>query len=156
MPTTEHQKGEFNLSTDPARLDIKAIHGFLCTTYWGRNRPRIVLERALQHSLCMGLYRESEQIGFARAVTDYATFGYLADVYVLEQYRGRGLGKWLVGSILAHPQLAGLRRWVLATATAHKLYEGFQFTPLKEPGHFMELVRPYPPLTEIKRTPLQP
>jgi GNAT superfamily N-acetyltransferase len=152
MPHLELSRGEFMLSSDPSRLDIGAMHEFLSQSYWGRQRPRSVLERAVRHSLCQGLYRGGAQIGFGRAVTDYATFGYLADVYVLEAYRGRGLGKWLVASILEHPDLGGLRRWMLATKTAHKLYHHFEFTALKEPGNFMELVRPYPASTETRAT----
>ncbi len=132
------------MSTDPARLDVDAIYTFLARTYWAKNRPREILETALRNSLCFGIYRGSEQVGFARAITDRATFGYLADVYVLEPYRRRGLARWLVSSIINHPELKHLRRWALMTQDMHELYRQCGFRPPVHPEHLMEKVQPYP------------
>ncbi|MCW3481005.1 GNAT family N-acetyltransferase [Neisseriaceae bacterium JH1-16] len=126
-------------STDPARLDRELIHHFLSEdAYWSRGLPREVLERAIDGSLCAAAYRDGRQIGFARAVTDRATFAYLADVFVLPEARGAGIGKELVGFLLAQPELQGLRRLMLVTADAHGLYAGFGFTELAAPERVME------------------
>jgi GNAT superfamily N-acetyltransferase len=130
------------VSDDPARLDMDVIHGFLAAAYWSQGMPREVIERAVRGSLCFGLYDGERQVGFARVVTDRATFAYLADVFVLESHRGRGLSKLLVAEILGHPSLQGLRRWVLATRDAHSLYGQFGFKPLSAPERFMELHDP--------------
>jgi GNAT superfamily N-acetyltransferase len=137
-----HRDG-FTVSTDPARLDLDVIHGYLTESYWAAGIPRDVVERSLGHSLNFGLYEGRKQVGFARAVTDLATFAYLADVFVLEAYRGRGLAKWLMETILAHPDLQDVRRWHLVTRDAQGLYAQFAFT---EPpaGRHMERVRPDP------------
>jgi len=127
------------IDSNPARLDIDVIHGFLANSYWARNIPREVTERAIRNSLCYGVYDDGRQVGFARVVTDQATFAYLADVFILESHRGRGLGKELIAAIAADERLQGLRRWVLVTRDAHKLYEPFGFTPLAAPGRYMEL-----------------
>jgi N-acetylglutamate synthase-like GNAT family acetyltransferase len=123
----------FHISTDPAELDVAALHAYLSRSYWAQGIPREVVERSVRHSLCFGLYEEKEwskrQVGFARVVSDRATFAYLGDVYVLEDYRGRGLSKWLMECIRTHPELQGLRRWSLATRDAHGLYGRFGFTP---------------------------
>jgi GNAT superfamily N-acetyltransferase len=134
----EFRHGEFLISTDPARLDVEAIHAFLSRTDWAKGVAREVVERSLRYSLCFGMYHQGRQIGLARVITDRATFGYLADVYVLEPYRGRGLGKWLVRCVLAHPELQGLRSLRLATRDAHGLYRQFGFTALKHPEHHLE------------------
>jgi N-acetylglutamate synthase-like GNAT family acetyltransferase len=140
----ELKNGEFTLSTDPARLDLDAIYAFLSQTYWAKNRPREVLERAIQNSFCFGVYQGTKQIGFARTITDRATFGYLADVYILEPYRRRGLGRWLVQNILDHPELKNLRRWVLITRDMHELYRQCGFVPAQNPNDCMERTQPYP------------
>lgn len=125
------------ISTDPARLDREAIWSFLRTSYWSPGIERDVVERGIEHSLVFGLYAaDGAQAGFARVVTDHARFAWLADVFVLEEHRGRGLGVWLVDTVVAHPQLAGLRI-VLATADAHGLYERFGFVPVA-PGRWLE------------------
>lgn len=125
------------ISTDPARLDREAIWSFLRTSYWSPGIERDVVERAIEHALVFGLYApDGAQAGFARVVTDHARFAWLADVFVLEEHRGRGLGVWLVDTVVAHPQLAGLRI-VLATADAHGLYERFGFVPVA-PGRWLE------------------
>jgi GNAT superfamily N-acetyltransferase len=126
----ELRRDGYLISTDPARLDREAIWRFLRTTYWSPNVRREVVERAIEHSLVFGLLSpREEQAGFARVVTDRARFAWLADVFVLRAHRGRGLGAWLVETVLAHPELAGLR-FVLATADAHRLYERFGFRPV--------------------------
>ncbi len=132
----------YEITTDPSRFDIAAIHDFLAHSYWSPGLPREVLERAIAHSLCFGLLCEGRQVGFARMITDRATFAYLADVYVLEAHRGKGLARRLVKTILAHPDLQGLRRMMLATRDAHGLYAKFDFQPLAAPQRFMELHRP--------------
>jgi len=133
------QRGDYVISTDPARLDIAMIHKYLSgSAYWAMGRPLEVVRRSIQNSLPFGVYCGPVQIGFARVITDYATFAWLADVFVLPEFRGHGLGKWLIGVIVAHPRLPGLRRWVLATQDAHGLYAQYGFTPLHIPELFME------------------
>jgi GNAT superfamily N-acetyltransferase len=132
------EKEGFTISTDPDRLDMDAICAFLARAYWAQNRPRAVTERAVRQSLCFGLYDGARQIGFTRVVTDYATFAWLCDVFVEEGYRGRGLGAWLVETTLSHPELQGLRRWLLATRDAQGLYRRFGFAEFAAPGRWME------------------
>ena len=142
----EWTRGEYTVSSDPGRLDLDVIHGFLVGAYWSTGVPRAVVERAVAHSLCFGVYAGAAQVGFARVITDRATFAYLADVFILEPYRGQGLARWLMECIEAHPDLQGLRRWLLATRDAHGLYAGVGFTPLAAPERWMErrLPHPYP------------
>ncbi len=141
------QKGEFLISTDRNRLDREMIHDFLSRrSYWAKGRELDVINRGIENSISFGIYRGEQQVGFARVVTDYATFAWLADVFVLEEYRGRGLGKWLIEVILAHPQLQGFRRWALSTKDAHELYRGFGFNELTRPERWME--RPDPNMRE--------
>jgi GNAT superfamily N-acetyltransferase len=124
------RKGEYAIDTDPALLDLDVLHRFLSEeAYWSPGVSREVVERSIEHSINFGLYRAGAQVGFARVVTDRATFAWLADVFVLEEHREAGLGKWLVETVLSHPDLRGLRRWILGTADAHGLYERFGFTP---------------------------
>ena len=130
------------VDTDKRRLDISLIHEFLTHSYWARGIPRAVVEASIENSLCFGLYEGSRQVGFARVVTDSATFAYLADVFIVESHRGRGLSKVLMMSIIAHPEMQGLRRWILATRDAHELYAQFGFRPLAAPERFMELHNP--------------
>ena len=134
---------QFEISTDRTRLQIEVIHGYLSQeSYWAAGRPLEKTLRAIENSLCFGLYRGGDQIGFARIVTDYATFAYLGDVFVLGEFRGMGLSKWLMDTIISHPDLQGLRRWILATRDAHGLYEKFGFSALRFPERWME--RPAP------------
>jgi len=140
----ESHRGEFVISTDPARLDLDVIHGFLTNCYWAKGIPREVVARSIEHSLCFGVYDSSgagvpEQVGFARVVSDFTTVAYLGDVFVLKSHRGRGLSKWLMECIMQHPALQGLRRWILLTRDAHGLYTQFGFTPVKAPERYMEL-----------------
>ena len=134
----EWQRGEFTISTDPARLDLKVIHDFLSTSYWAANIPLETVRQSIEHSLSFGVYRGDRQVGFARIITDYTTFAYLADVFIIESERGQGLAKWLVEVIVAHPQLQGLRRWMLATRDAHTLYSKVGFVEVKAPELWME------------------
>ena len=136
------QRGAFELSDDPARLDVEAIHAFLRESYWAAGIPREVVERSLRGSLCFGVYEGQRQVGFARCVTDRATYAYLADVFVLPSHRGRGLSKWLMECISAHPDLQGLRRWNLVTRDAHGLYAQHGFTAPRHPERYMEKLDP--------------
>ena len=125
--------GEFRIGTDPDELDVAVIHRYLSTeSYWAQEIPVAVVEKAIANSLCFGIYKDNQQIGFARLVTDKATFAYLADVFVLEEYRGQGLSKWLMEVIQSHPEVQGLRRWMLMTREAQGLYEQFGWTVLDE------------------------
>ena len=143
----EWKKGEFLISTDRDRLDRKMIHDFLSNeSYWAKGRGLEVVNRGIDNSLNFGIYRNGKQVGFGRVVTDYATFAWVADVFVREEYRGRGLGKWLVEVMLAHPKLQGFRRWALATKDAHELYRSFGFNELARPERWME--RPDPNMKE--------
>ncbi|HEX8473083.1 MAG TPA: GNAT family N-acetyltransferase [Pyrinomonadaceae bacterium] len=145
--THEWQRGDYTISDDRARLDIAAIHNFISNeSYWGQGRAIEVVQRSVDNSLPFGIYKDERMVGFARVVTDYATFAWLADVFVVESERGRGLSKWLVEVILAHPDVQGLRRWLLATKDAHELYRRFGFDELKRPERFME--RPDPHMAE--------
>jgi GNAT superfamily N-acetyltransferase len=126
------------ISTDASMLDLEVVHAYLSRSYWAAGVPEDVVRRSIENSLCFGVYRGEEQAGFARVVTDRATFAYLADVFVLEEHRGQGIGKWLVEVILSHPDLQGLRRWMLATRDAHDLYRRYAFTELARPRIFME------------------
>jgi GNAT superfamily N-acetyltransferase len=143
----EWQRGEYLISDDRARLDIEVIHKFVSTeSYWGTGRAIETVQRSVDNSLPFGVYKGGEMVGFARVVTDYATFAWLADVFILKEYRGQGLSKWLVEVILAHPELQGFRRWVLATKDAHELYRKYGFQDLKRPERWME--RPDPNMKE--------
>ncbi len=133
----------FRISCDSSEMDVQAIHAFISRSYWAQGIPRETLARAIANSLCFGLFTaEGAQVGFARAITDRATYAYLADVYVLEEYRGRGLSRWLMDSVVSHPDLQGLRRITLATRDAHGLYEQYGFRPLASPEIFMEAWNP--------------
>ena len=138
----EWQKGEFSLTNDREALDLSLIHGFLQTSYWAKGIPRETVARAIANSLPFGLFHNGRQVGFCRVISDHATFAYLADVFVVEGYRGQGLAKWLVSCVLAHPELQGLRRWMLATLDAHGLYRQFGFTAPARPERLMEITDP--------------
>jgi GNAT superfamily N-acetyltransferase len=132
------ERDGFRISTDPKEIDVGAVHAFLSRMPWAHGVGREVVERSLRHSLCFGLYTEGHQIGLARVVTDRATFGYVADVYVLEEYRGRGLARWLMECVVGHPELQTVRRLLLATRDAHSLYTPFGFKPLARPEDHLE------------------
>jgi N-acetylglutamate synthase-like GNAT family acetyltransferase len=138
----EARRGEYLISTDPARLDLESVARFLAGAYWSTGIPQELVERAIQRSISFGVYRGDRQVGFARVITDAATFAYVADVYVLPNERGHGLGVWLMETVVAHPALQGLRRIVLATRDAHGLYAKVGFAPLAAPERWMEIHDP--------------
>jgi GNAT superfamily N-acetyltransferase len=143
--TTVARQGDYLVSTDPSLLDAALIQDFLANrSYWATGRPLDVVRRSLANSLCFGLYERNRQVGFARVVTDRATFAWLCDVFVLEAYRGRGLSKWLVQCVLEHRDLQGLRRFLLGTRDAHTLYARYGFTPLADASRFLEVFRDNP------------
>ena len=135
---TEWQRGDYRISTEKSRLNLDVIHKFLDSSYWAPGRSVETIQRSIENSISFGIYKGHEQIGFARVITDYATFAWIADVFVLEQHRGQGLSKWLMEVIITHPELQGFRRWVLATKDAHELYRKFGFHELRLPERWME------------------
>ena len=140
--THEWQRDAYTISTDNNRLDLLLIHNFLTHSYWAEGIPFETVKRSIERALSFGLYRDELQVGFARLVTDYATFAYLADVFILKSFRGQGLSKWLLEVVMAHPELQGFRRWILGTKDAHGLYRQYGFTELKWPERFMEKLVP--------------
>jgi GNAT superfamily N-acetyltransferase len=169
----EQRRGEFLISTDRGRLDLDVIYEFLTNCYWAKGIPREVVARSIEHSLCFGIYDESQkktaclanderhgasgaesergvQVGFARVVSDFATVAYVGDVFVLESHRGRGLSKWMMECIVQHPALQNLRRWILLTRDAHGLYQQVGFTPVAAPELYMERHRP--DVYELRKT----
>ncbi len=139
MQIFEHQRGEFSISTAKARLDVDVIHAFLSErSYWAGGRPRTLVEKTIQNSLCFGVYNSDGQVGFARVVSDYATFAWLCDVFIIENFRGLGLGKWLIESVVEHPELQGLKIFLLVTQDAHEMYRKYGgFIPLSKPENWM-------------------
>jgi GNAT superfamily N-acetyltransferase len=138
---TDVTQGPYSITTDPGKLDLDAIHAFLSRSFWAEGIPKETMARAMANSLCFGLFDGPNQIGLARVVTDRATFAYLCDVYVLETHRGRGLGKWLIETVMAHPDLQGLRRFQLVTRDAHGLYSRHGFEAPGSPDRHMEIFR---------------
>jgi len=138
----ERSRGAFRLTTDAASMDLDAIHAYLTRSYWSEGISKELVSRAMAGSLCFGLFDGGRQVGFARVVTDRATYAYLCDVYVLEEYQGRGLGTWMMRELMTHPDLQGLRRWALATRDAHGLYEKVGFAAPANPAGLMEIARP--------------
>jgi GNAT superfamily N-acetyltransferase len=134
----EVREGDLVVSTDPSRLDLDVIHGFLSQSYWARGISRGVVERSIAHSLCFGAYRQARQVGFARVISDRATYAYVADVFVLPSERGRGVGKRLMAAVTTHPDLQDLRRWTLFTRDAHGLYRQYGFRSPRYPERLME------------------
>ncbi|MGE5682968.1 MAG: GNAT family N-acetyltransferase [Bacillota bacterium] len=141
METELKEKG-FSISTDKSDFDYDVIHGFLKNSYWAKDVPLEIIKKSIENSYCFGVFHKGKQIGFARVVTDYTTFAYVADVFILEAFRKMGLSKWLMKTILNSPDLNKLRRWMLATKDAHGLYSQFGFKPLKSPERFMEIHDP--------------
>ncbi len=139
MQVEEYFRDNYSISTDRSRLDISVIHNFLSTSYWSEGIPLAIVTKAIENSLCFGLYNGNKQIGFARVITDLTTFGYLADVFIIEEERGYGLSKWLMECILKHQQLQGLRNICLMTRDAHSLYERFGFKNIPNPENFMAI-----------------
>ncbi len=144
MEIIESRRGNSLISTDPARLQVDVIHHFLSVeSYWARGRSLETVQTAIQHSLCFGVYTEDRQVGFARVVTDYATFAWLCDVFILESARGHGLGKWLIETVVTHPAMVPLRRMLLATRDAHELYRHYGgFETLENPDRWMARINP--------------
>ena len=143
MDKNEWHNGEFSINTQREHLQIEVIHKFLTKeSYWAKERTKDQTATAIKNSLPFGVYKGEDQIGFARIVTDYATFAYLGDVFILKEFRGRGLSKWLMEIIISHPDLQGFRRWILATRDAHALYEKFGFAALRFPERWMEKTAP--------------
>ncbi len=143
MKIKEAHKDDFTISTDKAKLDVLSIHQYLANeTDWANNIPIHTLKMSIENSLNFGLYHQSKQIGFARVISDFSTIAYLGDVYILKEYRGKGLSKWLMSEIMEHPNLQGLRRWILLTDTAEWLYRKFGFTQIPNPELYMEKHNP--------------
>ncbi|HKQ99592.1 MAG TPA: GNAT family N-acetyltransferase [Pyrinomonadaceae bacterium] len=135
----EWRRGDYLISTDRERLDLKVIHDFLTnSSYWAVGRSLETVRRSIENSLSFGIYANERQIGFGRVVTDYATFAWIADVFILDEFRGQGLGTWIVEVMIEHPELQGFRRWTLATKDAHDIYRKFGFAELKRPERWME------------------
>jgi GNAT superfamily N-acetyltransferase len=134
-------KGDYRITTDADKLDLDAIHAYLSRSFWAEGIPKETVARSIANSLCFGLFDRGAQVGFARVVTDRATYAYLCDVYVLESHRGRGLGKWLVETVMAHPDLQGLRRFQLVTRDAHGLYRRHGFETPDHPERQMEIFK---------------
>jgi len=127
------------VSNDKSKLDIKIIHEFLTNSYWSANIPEWIVKKAIENSLCFGIYNDTTQVGFARVITDYTSFAYLADVFIIEEQRGKGLSKMLIQEIISSPQLKTIRKWMLATRDAHGLYSKFGFKPVSNPDTLMEI-----------------
>ncbi len=140
----EVQREQFTISTDPARLDLDAILDFFTRAYWTQGRPPERTKRAIENSLVFGVYEGTKQIGIARVVSDFSIFAYLCDVFIHEDYRAHGLGKWMLETVMAHPDLQGIRRWTLVTRDAHGLYKQYGFDALTNPDGWMEMIRPFP------------
>jgi GNAT superfamily N-acetyltransferase len=141
----EGPPGALSITTDTSRFDLEMIHGFLSRSYWAAGIPREVIARAMRHSLCFGAFDGDRQVGFARVISDFATFAYVSDVFVIEPHRGRGAGKALMAAIMSHPDLRGLRRWTLFTRDAQALYRQFGFGQARHPERLMEILAdPYP------------
>lgn len=138
----KQRKGDYELDTDKRRLDIAAIHRFLSESYWAKNRTLEQTLTAIENSLCFGIYRGREQVAFARVITDKATFAYIGDVFVTTNERGKGLSKWLMETIVTQSDLQNLRRWLLATRDAHRLYKQYDFDELRFPERWMERASP--------------
>jgi GNAT superfamily N-acetyltransferase len=136
------EKAAYEISTDRGRLDLEMIHRFLANSYWSRNIPRELVEKMVTNSMCFGAYDRSAQVGFGRVITDYTTVAYLADVFVLPEHRGKGVGRMLVNAMLQNPELSGLRRWLLATKDAHGLYQKAGFKALSNPSDFLTIHHP--------------
>ena len=134
---------EYTLSTDKSRLDLPSIHGFLSTqAYWCLNIPFATVKQSVENSFCFGVYQGDRQVGFARVITDFATIAYLGDVFILQEHRGKGLSKRLIAEIMTHPDLQGMRRWILLTGDAHELYRQYGWKPIANPNLYMEVANP--------------
>jgi len=135
-------RDDYEISTDPARVDVELVHEFLTNSYWAKGIPLESVRLSIENSITFGVYHSQQLVGFARIISDLATFAYLADVFILPTHRGRGLSRWLMECIVSHPDLQGLRRWMLATQDAHGLYAKFGFSVIRSPERWMEIHRP--------------
>jgi GNAT superfamily N-acetyltransferase len=143
MQIITEQKGDYLITTDKSKLDLKVIHNFLANeSYWSQNIPFEIFKKSVENSLNFGLFYKEQQIGYARVVSDYATTAYLGDVFVLKEFRGQGLSKWLMEKVMTHPDLQGLRRWILGTKDAHGLYKQFGWKSIANPERWMEKHNP--------------
>ena len=139
MKTETYTQNNYTVSTDKLKLDVDFVHSYLSRSYWAEEIPKEIVKKGIDNSLCFGIYNESKQTGFARVISDYSTFAYLADVFIIEEERGKGLSKWLIECILKHEHLQGLRNFCLLTRDAHTLYERFGFQNLEKPQNFMAI-----------------
>lgn len=139
MKTETYTKNNYTISTDKSLLDLSVIHGYLSRSYWSEDIPEEIVKKGIDNSLCFGIYNDKNQVGFARVISDFSTFAYLADVFILEEERGKGLSKWLIECIIKHEQLQRLRNFCLLTRDAHTLYERFGFKALERPQNFMAI-----------------
>src|SRR5881394_1940248 len=142
MVYPDQHKGQFSVSANRERIDVDAVHAFLTRCFWARGISKELVAKSIRHSLCFGVFDEARQVSFARVVTDNSTYAYLCDVYVLEEYRGQGLGKWMMEFVMGHPDLQGLRRFQLVTRDAHSLYRRFGFREPADPERYMEIFKP--------------
>jgi GNAT superfamily N-acetyltransferase len=142
MEITEWKNGDYIISTEKSKIDVDEVHQFLSHSYWAENVPKNIVQKSIDNSFCFGVYHLEKQVGFARVISDFATFAYLADVFILPNDRGKGLSKWLMQIIIDHPKFRGLRRFTLATRDAHKLYSQFGFTALDAPDRWMQRHNP--------------
>jgi GNAT superfamily N-acetyltransferase len=140
----EQRDGDILVSTDPARLDLETVHGFLTRSYWATDIPREIVERSIRHSICFGAFDGGRQVGFARVISDRATFAYVSDVFVLDSHRGRGIGRQIMTAVTTHPELQNLRLWTLFTRDAHGLYRQVGFREARHPDRLMERRQPQP------------
>jgi GNAT superfamily N-acetyltransferase len=143
-PIHERREGDILVSTDETRLDLDTVHGFLASSYWAAGIPRAVMECSIRHSICFGAFDRGRQVGFARVISDRATFAYVADVFVLDSHRGRGIGKQIMAAVTSHPELQNLRLWTLFTRDAHGLYRQSGFREARYPDRLMERRQPQP------------
>ena len=142
MPYPDRKKGAYSVTADRERIDIDAVHTFLSRSFWAKGISKEIVAKSIRHSLCFGVFNGANQVGFARVVTDYSTYAYLCDVYVLEDHRGQGLAVWLMEFVMGHPELQGLRRFQLVTRDAHSLYRKFGFQEPPNPERQMEIFKP--------------
>jgi GNAT superfamily N-acetyltransferase len=139
MEVIAQHRGDYTISTDNSKLDLPFIHGFLSReAYWSKNIPYEVVQTAANNSLNFGVYHKNRQIGYARVITDYATIAYLGDVFIIQEFRGQGISKWMLENVMNHPGLQGLRRWILLTSDAHELYKKYGWTEIARPEKWME------------------
>jgi N-acetylglutamate synthase-like GNAT family acetyltransferase len=138
MQTSEWARGEYLISTDKSKIDVTVVHQFLSQSYWAKGISQSIMQKSIENSLCFAVYHKQVLVGFARVISDFATFSYLADVFIVPEERGKGLSKWLMQVIMNHPGLQGLRRFLLATRDAHSLYAQFGFTALDKPERWMQ------------------